>query len=143
MRYAGNWHKDKVKNMPRLLVFVVGGITYSEMRTAYEVTKAVKNWEVVLGELPVVLMLFTVFFSTNVMFQPLNQKKKHKIFYLTSSISSSICYGLLVTRLIRSYENLMVFSLLCSTGNFLACCAHWFSMVVTLLFCLCLEEILT
>ena len=51
VRYAGNWHKDKVKNMPRLLVFVVGGITYSEMRSAYEVTKAVKNWEVVLGEL--------------------------------------------------------------------------------------------
>ncbi|XP_045125640.1 protein ROP-like isoform X1 [Portunus trituberculatus] len=49
VRYTGNWHKDKVKNMPRLLVFVVGGITYSEMRSAYEVTKAVKNWEVVLG----------------------------------------------------------------------------------------------
>ncbi|XP_050740167.1 protein ROP-like isoform X1 [Eriocheir sinensis] len=49
VRYAGNWHKDKVKNMPRLIVFVVGGITYSEMRAAYEVTKAVKNWEVIIG----------------------------------------------------------------------------------------------
>lgn len=51
MRYAGNWHKDKVKNMPRLIVFVVGGITYSEMRAAYEVTKAVKNWEVIIGKI--------------------------------------------------------------------------------------------
>ncbi|XP_068234610.1 protein ROP [Palaemon carinicauda] len=48
-----NWHKDKsasaVKNMPRLIVFVVGGITYSEMRAAYEVSKSGKNWEVILG----------------------------------------------------------------------------------------------
>lgn len=51
VRYAGNWHKDKVKNMPRLIVFVVGGITYSEMRAAYEVTKAVKNWEVIIGKI--------------------------------------------------------------------------------------------
>ncbi|XP_071523035.1 protein ROP [Panulirus ornatus] len=48
-----NWHKEKsataVKNMPRLLLFVVGGITYSEMRAAYEVTKSGKNWEVIIG----------------------------------------------------------------------------------------------
>ncbi|XP_042237886.1 protein ROP-like [Homarus americanus] len=48
-----NWHKDKsataVKNMPRLLIFVVGGITYSEMRAAFEVTKSGKNWEVIIG----------------------------------------------------------------------------------------------
>ncbi|KAK4300359.1 hypothetical protein Pmani_027439 [Petrolisthes manimaculis] len=50
VRYAYNWHKDKgAKNMPRLIVFVVGGITYSEMRAAYEVTKSGKNWEVVIG----------------------------------------------------------------------------------------------
>lgn len=49
----GHWHKDKntpnVKNVPRLIVFVIGGMTYSEMRCAYEVTKEVKNWEVVIG----------------------------------------------------------------------------------------------
>ncbi|XP_065169969.1 protein ROP isoform X1 [Atheta coriaria] len=49
----GHWHKDKgqqtVKNVPRLLVFIVGGMSYSEMRAAYEVTNAVKNWEVIIG----------------------------------------------------------------------------------------------
>ncbi|XP_013115176.1 protein ROP isoform X2 [Stomoxys calcitrans] len=49
----GHWHKDKtqtqVKNVPRLIVFIVGGVCMSEMRSAYEVTNAVKNWEVVIG----------------------------------------------------------------------------------------------
>lgn len=49
----GHWHKDKsqqnVRNVPRIFVFVVGGMSYSEMRAAYEVTAAVKNWEVIVG----------------------------------------------------------------------------------------------
>ncbi|GLH08227.1 Protein ROP [Gryllus bimaculatus] len=49
----GHWHKDKaqqtVKNVPRIIVFVVGGICFSEIRCAYEVTNAVKNWEVIIG----------------------------------------------------------------------------------------------
>ncbi|XP_075227355.1 syntaxin-binding protein Rop [Lycorma delicatula] len=49
----GHWHKDKgqqtVKNVPRLIVFVIGGICFSEIRCAYEVTNAVKNWEVIIG----------------------------------------------------------------------------------------------
>lgn len=49
----GHWHKDKtqtaVKNVPRLIVFVVGGISFSEMRCAYEVTNNAKNWEVIVG----------------------------------------------------------------------------------------------
>lgn len=49
----GHWHKDKsqtaVKNVPRLIMFVVGGCSYSEIRCAYEVTAAVKNWEVYIG----------------------------------------------------------------------------------------------
>ncbi|XP_053215034.1 protein ROP-like [Panonychus citri] len=52
VRY-GNWHKDKnalnVKNVPRLIVFVIGGLTYSEMRVAYEVTRDIKTWEVIVG----------------------------------------------------------------------------------------------
>lgn len=49
----GHWHKDKaqtaIKNVPRIIVFVVGGASFSEMRCAYEVTAANKNWEVIVG----------------------------------------------------------------------------------------------
>ncbi|XP_026725783.1 protein ROP isoform X2 [Trichoplusia ni] len=52
VRY-GHWHKDKaqqtIKNVPRLIVFVVGGVCFSEIRCAYEVTAALKNWEVIIG----------------------------------------------------------------------------------------------
>ncbi|KAL0850415.1 hypothetical protein ABMA28_012227 [Loxostege sticticalis] len=52
VRY-GHWHKDKaqqtIKNVPRLIVFIVGGVCFSEIRCAYEVTAAVKNWEVIVG----------------------------------------------------------------------------------------------
>ena len=51
----GNWHKDKTKevtqkNVPRLIVYIMGGATYSEFRTGYEVTNDKKNWEVIIGK---------------------------------------------------------------------------------------------
>ena len=50
----GPLHREKqtpqVRNVPRLIVFIVGGLTFSEMRAAYEVTNACKNWEVIVGE---------------------------------------------------------------------------------------------
>jgi len=52
-RYGG-WGKDKkdpkvANTSTRIMVFVVGGLSYNEMRVGYEITSERKNWEVVLG----------------------------------------------------------------------------------------------
>ena len=47
------WHRatgqPEKKIGPRLIVFIVGGVCYSEMRSAYEVTTQNKKWEVIIG----------------------------------------------------------------------------------------------
>ncbi|KAI6191732.1 Sec1 family protein [Aphelenchoides bicaudatus] len=49
----GQWHKDQrysqMRSGPRLIIYIVGGVTFSEMRSAYQVTRAQKAWDVIIG----------------------------------------------------------------------------------------------
>ncbi|KFP23900.1 Syntaxin-binding protein 3, partial [Colius striatus] len=42
-------YRHERKSSARLIIFVIGGITYSEMRSAYEVSQAYRSCEVVIG----------------------------------------------------------------------------------------------
>uniref|UniRef100_A0AC35U9I5 Syntaxin-binding protein 1 n=1 Tax=Rhabditophanes sp. KR3021 TaxID=114890 RepID=A0AC35U9I5_9BILA len=51
----GQWHNQQrgqaqqMRTGPRVIVYIVGGMTYSEIRAAYEVTKKKNPWEVIIG----------------------------------------------------------------------------------------------
>ncbi|XP_071947276.1 syntaxin-binding protein 1-like [Antedon mediterranea] len=49
----GHWSKgpsrSEHRSGPRLIVFILGGMTYSEMRSAYEVCREFNTWEIYMG----------------------------------------------------------------------------------------------
>lgn len=49
-KHRGSTQDDR-RTGSRLIIFVIGGISFSEMRCAYEVTRTVKSCEVIIGKI--------------------------------------------------------------------------------------------
>ncbi len=49
----GMWHKQGTlpRNRPKLIIFVMGGVTYSELRSVYEVNAEQSEYEVIIGKI--------------------------------------------------------------------------------------------
>uniref|UniRef100_A0A8C4GKW5 Syntaxin binding protein 3 n=1 Tax=Dicentrarchus labrax TaxID=13489 RepID=A0A8C4GKW5_DICLA len=62
--------QDERRTGSRLIIFVLGGICFSEMRSAYEVTQAVKSCEVIIGEITQITAKITCFLSIFSHFDP-------------------------------------------------------------------------
>lgn len=59
------------KNVSRIIVFIIGGVTFSEIRSAYDITKNFTNWEVIIGKKNmydiycVILLIFAIFLKVH------------------------------------------------------------------------------
>ena len=62
---VGSFEGEGTKNVPRIIVFVMGGACFLEFRVSYEVTNDRKNWEVIVGKWG----LFSLFFPLSFFFQ--------------------------------------------------------------------------
>ena len=45
----GDWNKTKLKSIPKLIIFILGGVTYSELRIINEIKNERKNFDIILG----------------------------------------------------------------------------------------------
>jgi len=51
-RYHWTNVRGQARTGPRLIFFVIGGITYSETRAAYEIGEGNKAWDIIVGTCP-------------------------------------------------------------------------------------------
>lgn len=60
--FLNNKIQQPKKNVSRIIVFIIGGVTFSEIRSAYEIAENLTNWEIIIGYfyhifLPIIIFL--------------------------------------------------------------------------------------